>query len=363
MTAVLNYMLVSWLISFMRMIQSHKGRSLLRRYANEAQTAFLRSLSIFQDFDIFQSLLRVLWVCRIRRFFNDNDIERLYLTYLYRSNDTSTQAEGNINLNFEGRGPRNLVRRRQLATQLKVDRILNIHFKDRHIDAGDSEIFDDYSRNGMSSAEYYFENHITEFYRVIFFFLELRAAKSVIHTDEDDIYKGRLPYELIPDQIQRIVYDDNSYCDYLLVERSFYEMLMGANAQSSIMQHLTRTSRVYKEDLIMLRTNMASTSVTQFRRTTLSTVSTTTIKSTISTTEHWPHKRKDIVWKNEHGKCFSKRVKTTPLDSSGSNTANNNLDTKNLDEFADSRPHKSYDYSMIEPIDNDVLLDVVTYAL
>lgn len=80
---LLNYTIVSWSDSLYTMIQTRDGRALLRRYADEAQTALVRALNTILDFDVFRSLLRVFWMCRIRKFFDENNVQNLYFTYHY----------------------------------------------------------------------------------------------------------------------------------------------------------------------------------------------------------------------------------------------------------------------------------------
>lgn len=118
---------------------------------------------------------------RIRRFFEDINIENIYLTYRYTVSNTGDHTERRINLSFTRKCEQNFVSRNELVSQVLVDRILDIHYADRRGHQDDSDIFDDYSRSSMSSAEYYLENHIIDFYRILFFFSELRS-RGIVQT-------------------------------------------------------------------------------------------------------------------------------------------------------------------------------------
>lgn len=60
----------------------------------------------------------------------------------------------------------------------------------------------------MTHAEFYLEVHIIQFYRLLFFAQEL-IARGIV-TDADDIYDGPLSYDIVPEYIQSIVYNDDS---------------------------------------------------------------------------------------------------------------------------------------------------------
>lgn len=188
-----------------------------------------------------------------------------------------------------------------IVLRSNIDRILNIHWSDLPNFNGEFDFFTGYCASGISSADYYLENQIDQFYRILFFFEELRAAG--IETDEDDIYEGPLPYNIDTERVQAMIYSDDSYRDYLLEERSFYEMLMSGNTRNKVVQHLAETARVCEEDLMVLRMNLPSTSWLQSTITTSSTPSITLM----TTNEAMQLSKRKDVWMNKHGKCFSKR--------------------------------------------------------
>lgn len=75
-TYVLNHVLVLWPFHLYSAIKSREGRSLLRKFANSAQTALECALKSFLDNQLFRISLRVLWVNRAQSFFNANNIEQ-----------------------------------------------------------------------------------------------------------------------------------------------------------------------------------------------------------------------------------------------------------------------------------------------
>lgn len=110
------------------------------------------------------------------------------------------------------------------------------------------DLFPPYGTAGMRRADYYFEVHMIQFYRILFFFLELEARGIV--TDEDDIFEGSIPFNQVPERIQAILYNDTVYRNYLLTRRR--EELRIDDSDNEIRRHLGSALRVREEDLIML---------------------------------------------------------------------------------------------------------------
>lgn len=350
----LDYMLVSWSNDLEHMIQTREGRARLRRYAIYAQAALVRALDVFQDSDIFRSFIQILWMCRVRKLFNQYNVDALHVTYFFN------EAEQKVNLIFFGEAEQNLVIRNESARSYQIRRILNIHLVDLYNLQDDSDIFYEYYVNGMSNVEYYLENHIIEFYRILFFCLELRSRG--IHADEDDIYDGPLPYNLVPEQIQRIVYDDDSYRDYLLNERLLYDQLSGTIAKNGFLQLLAANDHVYEENLMMLKLNTPSISGIQFSSSTPTTTTTTTTTTTMksiysSTTENQVSKRKGDIWMNDYGKYFLKRSKINEASDSCCDNGGENSNKKNFqNKCADSCNQEYDDYLETNSFNKDQLL-------
>lgn len=346
---VLDYILVKWSNDLGSMIQSRNGRALLRRFADDAQTALETALKSFQDNQLFRLSLRILWVCRAHLFFNGRDKKIPYIRHRCTFNDPKPHMrESNFNA-IASRCNKNFKMRNPSVSQSSVDEILYIHSADRPNYSGEHDFFTGYNTCGMTSEEYYLESQIDQFYRVLFFFAELRAVG--IKTNEDDIYDGSLPDSVISEKLQAIVYNDTSYRNYLLDKRSFYESVDGADSQNEIFLHLVGTSRVNEEDLMTMRMNLPSTSGVKSREQlsdTIPSTDTTNARTKSSTTQHKPSKRrKDEVWKNENGKCFSKRTKTNTSPDSSCN--DDNPDTKNLNDFKNSL-NCDDDFKQLQPL-------------
>lgn len=170
----------------------------------------------------------------------------------------------------------NLSRYNSLATSTEINRILNIHQADRPGFFGEFDIFTEYEINNMTSAAYYFESHNVQFYRILFFFRELRLLG--MSTDEQDV-DGTLPTNLVPRRIQEIIYDDNSYSRYLLEERFILEMVVG-DVRNVVRQNLAVTARPYEEDMVLLFSPASTSGIARGTSTTTTTTSTTTLPST-----------------------------------------------------------------------------------
>lgn len=65
---------------------------------------------------------------------------------------------------------------------------------------------------------------------------------------EYDIYNGALPLDVVPEEVQAIVYDEDVYREYLL-ERRRKDVASGDH-ENPIVKNLARTARVREEDLI-----------------------------------------------------------------------------------------------------------------
>lgn len=243
---------------------------------------------------------------------------------------------------FVNRSTENFDNRNPPVTLFEIYRILNIHDADRPGYVGEFDLFTQYSNIGMTNAEYYLENQINIFYRIVLFFSELNAYGVL--SDEDDIYEGPLPYEVIPQKIQEIIYDDDVYREYLLNERSIFELTMD-ETQNEIIQNLIKTTRVYEEDLIMLKLNNPSTSGEQFKMT-------TTERTTSSSTQNQSSKRKGSVFVNEHGKRFAKRPSSTFTDNF-CGTVSKNSNTQHA-----GTSHQEHNNYSIENLNDEVSFDL-----
>lgn len=156
----------------------------------------------------------------------------------------------------------------------------------------------------MTSSQYYVERHIDRFYQILFFFMELKLYG--IQLDEDDIWDGSLPYEVMPSFIQKIVYCDLSYQNFLLLERNRLKKILN-KAQIEISQSLL-SARVC-EDGLFTALNLWFLSIMPNNGTVSTTsASTVTFYSPQSTTPKYDKfKRKGSVRVNDEGKHFSKR--------------------------------------------------------
>lgn len=103
----------------------------------------------------------------------------------------------------------------------------------------------------VSSITLKVETRINQFYRIIFFFLELQFHR--VFTDAQDTYERWLPSNVIPVEIQRIVYNDDAYRDYLLNLRVKLEEIVISNPQLQIdIDRSFSRTRPLEEDLISL---------------------------------------------------------------------------------------------------------------
>lgn len=323
---LLDYILVNWPAANIVMVHVQNVESVLN-------CALMTALST----DCFRYRLRLMWIRRAEQYFDGCDTALPYITHHY---DIPRRIYGNSYLStFSCRRYRNFINRNPPAQQTDYDRIMNIHTPDRQSYDTEHDIYAIYERQNMTSALSYLKNHIDQFYRAIFFIMELRA--SGIREDEDDIYDGAIPYEVMSEQLQAMFYDDNRYGDYLLSRRRFLENTSLAN--DVLLEELSRTDRVREEVLIMLWNRFVISNRNVNDNTTTSTTSTPYTTSTMRST------KKGGLCSNNCGRHFIKKGKASFSESSCySDDANiNTRESKRLKEsclkqkFVDSLTNSS----------------------
>lgn len=95
----------------------------------------------------------------------------------------------------------------------------------------------------MSSAEFYYQIRRNRFFRLLFYFLELQSRG--IRTDT---WEGKIPFDVVPEKVQAIVYNDTTYHDYLL-RRIKAEHLRIVDDKGKVVEE--NLPPRFEEDLIM----------------------------------------------------------------------------------------------------------------
>lgn len=352
---ILNYILVNWLFPLDQIIQTREGRSVLRRYADQALETLMCVLPR-DDQQIFRLLIRVLWTRRAHQYFDDYEGTSLfpYPPHFFTADFTIPQPHMarslyDIHMAFLRNEPRPFSERSLPASLEDVNRILDVHFPDGPGYNNEADIFSMYARFGMSSADYYFESHNDQFYRVLFFILELRARG--ITTDEEDTYDSPLPVDLMPPEIQAILYSDDLYSIYLMRLRQLYGSCNG----TVLRQNLERSSRVQEEYLIEFLITERPTSHIYYVTTTSTTSSTsTTIAPTVTTTTETPVDRKGKRGRLYLCECERHFVKKPRKTFPESCCFHGNSDSSAFDELTDSCLKQQFNYNVTSP--NDLVL-------
>lgn len=308
-----------------------------------------------------------MWSRRAQRYFDGRDVRVPYIRHRYTMDSLFPYTYGDQNilftrrtLSFNDRNPR--------VPDYYHKRILNNHLGNP---PGDHE-FDIYSmyesREIMTRSEFYIESHIDQFYRVLFFIQELRSCG--ILSDDDDTFDGPLPYHVMMEYLQEIVYDDAKYRHYLSKRRSL-EVRSTDFEEDDARKSLKRSARVREEDLfLLLKKNFLSKNIGN--------VTTTTTERSTSTTMRYGNSGKGSVYVNENGKnflkrpimpepsekleessvCvnkkgkdFSKRPRTTFPDSCCENN-DQKMGTRDLNKFTKSCLRRRFNYLVTEYRDN-----------
>lgn len=299
-------MLVNWPYLREQMLSLRSRRALLRRYVEDSLN-ILGSVYSCDRHSYFQYNLRLFWRRRAQLFFDALNNLNPYINHIYTLQNPHPHVRfdtSQLNLYMEDfQNP--------LARQSQLDRILYIYSGSSRDPNGDpNEFFHLYERYGISSADYYFESHRSLFYRILFFFLELQARG--IRTDEDDTYEGSIPFDVVSEEIQAIVYNDTAYRNYLLsLRRDAFRI---GDADDIYVRSLRTLGRFREEDLVMLFWECIKNNADEFvnavttTSTTSTTTKTTTSSSTSTTLKYQKSKKgKGNFFRTLTGKCFPMR--------------------------------------------------------
>lgn len=243
-------------------------------------------------------------------YFDGRNVLFPYIDHRYTMDHPFPHTHGNIAV-FVDRISANFHDRNTSAIHSETDRILRIHALDTTTNCSrNNDIFSEYQSLGMSSLEYYYESHSIQFFKIFFFFLELQWGG--VETDKDDIWEGPIPFEIIPEDIQAIVYNDTAYREYLLRRVNNICSNDVESRENVTGRCPTRLSNFFEQDLIILIwtsiSNIFRTKITSTTTTTRAATTTTEITTTMKKSLKRP--RKGSVFVNVYGKHFLKKQKT-----------------------------------------------------
>lgn len=302
---LLDYILVNWPYLRENMIYNRVRRAILRRYVVDALNIF-ELIYYCNDDDIVEYMLQSLWSRRARLFFDGRNTLLSYVDHRYTMDYPFPHTLGNTDV-FIGRRSENYRDRNPLVlvSQSQYDLVLNINPVCQESDNNETHY--------ISSTQFYYDIHKVQFYRILFFFLELQARG--IRTDDDDTYEGPIPFDVVPNEIQAIIWNDTVYQDYLLKRDS--DGKNSCDPEDSCGDKSENSYFINPEALLM----SFWTSVKSGVQTTSTTVSTTTTDISTRTTNKYEDskKGKGKFFRVASGKCFLKRQ----FDGSSSGDSNN----------------------------------------
>lgn len=306
-------MLVNWPYLGEQMLNLRNRRALLRRYAEESLSILEDAYSSVSRFH-FRSILQVNWSQRVRIFLDGRNTLLPYIDHRYTTEYPFPHTHGSTNV-FIKRRTESLGVRNPAALPSQVYRVLNVHDTSHSGRVESNDIFSYYQRHRMTYADYYFEFHRNTFNRILLFFLELQVHG--ITSDEDDTYEGPIPFDVVPEEIQAIVYNDTAYHDYLSM-RTHGELIVRSQ-RWACRRNFGSYNIFREEDLIMfLRTHIRHSICRTSTATNSTTTTTTTINSGITSTTlkyEESKKGKGNFFKTVAGKCFPTRRKPSHGDS------------------------------------------------
>lgn len=241
---LVDLILVNWHCSSQNRISTVSRRSVLRRYVQDVLDVLERAYFTGGRFNLDDDL-RASWMRRAELFFNVDIRQAPYIDHIYSVNFTAAHTHGDNSIFLRTRDGNYNNRNPEIQERFQYGNILFIHAND--IFNGLDDIFD-YYQFRMNYGDAYFEDHVNQCFRIVFFFLELQERG--ILTDEDDDIVGDNLESVVPREILEIVYDDSAYRDYLLRRRT--EELARTDNYNIYRQNLARSPRPREIDLIML---------------------------------------------------------------------------------------------------------------
>lgn len=319
---LMDHILVNWPYSRDQTITLRNRRATLRRYAEEALNIFRCAHS---DAINFYDELKITWNRRAQLFFDGQDSVEPYISHMYTLDQPTPYTLPDNKKFFINRRQRDFESRNPPASKFQVNQILKANA------AGDGryrnhDIYSEYENNGMTSSDHYFEYHLSQFYRIMFYFLELQD-KGDIWSDQDDTYRGLIPFDRVPERIQAIIHDDNAYREYLLEREKNAESFVDSN------KNLFGRVACYRiEDLLVSLVDC----VDRRRPKTLTTSTSTGTNATSTPVKYEDSKRgKGIFSRLPSGKCIPLSRCFQVISYGNNNKCSNNEATKKFKNSQD----------------------------
>lgn len=231
----LNYVLVNLRSCLDCMSRNENDRALLRRYTEGGLSILERDFTALCNYN----LQHQLWDYRADIFFDDRNDQFPYIVHRYTLNFSAPHTYGDTST-FVNRSIIDFTERNPPLSQSLVTRILSLHPIRDPVQGGDG-IYMNYAENGMSSSDYYFEIGLSRFFSILFFYLELLDRDLL--SKEGDYYN-------VPENVGRILYDDNYYHDYLLF-RCHYELSI-SNTDSVYRREVEQYNFISERGLVMM---------------------------------------------------------------------------------------------------------------
>lgn len=289
---LLNLILVNWPCIPESMCSTPVRLDELRSYAERG----LAALESTDTGHCNQFMLYESWERRALLFFDGRNDSSLYpyIDHRHSMDNQVPYALGNIRM-FTDRSLINIRERNPLASQEQVNRILQLHPVSNSESDRDGR-YSLYDLRGMSSAEYYIEFHLSQFYRILFFYLEL--------LDRDLI---NVSYEDVPQDVRSILYNDTFYHDYLIRRRN--EELNLSETNNVHRRRLLRRNSVIEGDLVLLFWTRIriQTKILALTTTTTSTTTEATFQNTTSEYDDLK-KKKELRSRDYERECILKKL-------------------------------------------------------
>jgi len=290
---LLDYALVNWPYPMENMINSVRRRALLRRFAEEALNIFECAYTR-ETPSIFPYILRIFWRKRSHLFYDVRMLRLPYIDHIYTVEHPFPHTHGDtsvfVNLRME-----DFAERSPVIEEAAFNQILNIHRPlDPYFHFDRDNVFSRYESDGMTTADYYFEIHLSRLYRIMFIFMEL--LERGIWTDNDN-YEGAAFDAILSREIQAILHDNDAYREYLDGRR---EHELNRTDNINVYRRNLETSRTPREeDLIMLfwirvRICIRADSPHTTTTTTATTTSSPTTTTTTTSSRLYPEARRDV---------------------------------------------------------------------
>lgn len=324
---LLDYILVNWPCLREHMLSTQCRFDTLQKFVEDSLEILDRVYSTYGEAYDLHHYLRLFWWRRADFFFDGRDNLYPYINHIYSEDYNRPYTRGDMRI-YINRWSNIFADRSPEIPQSYLNRLLNIRPTDPSSDRA-SYVVSHYIPNLLAS--YYFEFHVTQFFRILLVVLELKE-NGLTSGSKDPKFKDTV----------ELLHNDSAYSNYLL-NKKYQEIRLAGSNDSEFRRHLEKNTQVSDLDLVMLFwariKNQGKTMTTS--NSTTSAVSSNVFTSTTPAYKE-SNKGKGKLIRVTSGKCFLLKHETGYNVDKGCENIYDNPSTSNTKISSDTKANDKY---------------------